>query len=910
MVENLACIVNRTSFRTSGNPLYQRIKYPVVFFLNTDASYSPHQYDLLLKSIYLHAKSFQTKLYCFYGTPENFVSSLKNEGNFERVILDETDDPNNWGKTDKLVKKQFDVKYENTLTIINWRENSDVLKSIFEKTKYPQMSSFKKVIEPLFQERKKIYEKGDSKPISPTFKMSNSGWISFDDLKGLIVKHEIDMKNSGLDIFDFPKLNGSSLKSQVMKYFKPTVKFMATNEWYKPETCSSATLISDETGNQRTSKCSFLFALGLLCPMFAYLQWGGTKNSPEKSKIGSATDQLLWREFFHGSSIIPNFWSCSNEKNCFWDMSYKWNATKKDNLNKWKDGKTGKKDTDIAMIDLKKNGWIHHLQRHVVADYLTRGSLNYDWKLGEEWFRETLIDHDAAVNRANWMWLSAVAFSSKQKVMHYNHNDYITKHCSKKTRKMVLNGGIKKSKSGGKSTILKTDVDGIFIFTRDLRIEDNKALFELSQKCNKIYGIFVFTPEQVKSNKYKSERAVKFMVECIKELSSCISLNILEGNHIDILKRLTKNNEAMQFIGISEDYTPYAKSRESNIDKWCESNGKTFIKCENHCLCSPHDIFSGSGNPYQVFTPFYNNTKFKRKTDVIPTVLNSKFKKCRLKTLTLDSLSKFYNCNESENVFFKGGRKNGLEQLKNLKYHTEYDINRNRIDRESTRMSAYLKFGVIGIRETYQDIQKYLGRKSEPLIRELHFRDFYMYIAHHFPHVFGENFKKNMKTDNIWKNNPKHIEAWKQGKTGVPIVDASMRELNETGFMHNRGRMIVAMFLTKNLLCDWKIGEKYFAQQLIDYDPCSNNGGWQWSSSTGADGSQYTRIMNPFTQFSKVDPEGLYAKEHVSELKDIENSILKKWDEVCKITNTDYLCPIVNVKETRKVAIDLFSKNI
>lgn len=443
---------------------------------------------------------------------------------------------------------------------------------------------------------------------------------------------------------------------------------------------------------------------------------------------------------------------------------------------------------------------------------------------------------------------------------------------------------------------------GVHIFTRDLRINDNKPLYELSKQCDKIIGIFVFTTEQVINNDFKSERAVKFMVECLNELSNEIPLNIFEGNHVDILNLIYKNHR-FDVVSISKDYTPFSIRRESSIKEFCEKKGITFLNCNNHCLIDPQDVFSGSNKPYQVFTPYYNECMKKRQIQVIPSPPNQIFKKLRCKKI---DMKKYYK-HDVDNGCFVGGRSRGLKQLNNLVKFHEYEQIRNRIDKESTRLSPYIKFGVIGIRETYVSMVQTLRHMSEPLIRELHFRDFYMYIAHHFPHVFGNNFKNDKNYDKIWKNKKEQIEFWKTGNTGVPIVDAAMRELNNTGFMHNRGRMIVAMFLTKNLLCDWRIGEKYFAQKLIDYDPCSNNGGWQWSASTGADGSPFMRIMNPFTQFVKVDPEANYSKKFVPELENVDIKILKNWQNMCASTNANYKCPIVDVKDTRLKAIDAFS---
>ena len=430
---------------------------------------------------------------------------------------------------------------------------------------------------------------------------------------------------------------------------------------------------------------------------------------------------------------------------------------------------------------------------------------------------------------------------------------------------------------------------GIFIFTRDLRIEDNMALYELAKKCSKIYGIFVFTPEQIsKKNRYKSERCVRFMVECISELKNTIPLNIYKGSHNSIINQLVDFDNQIEYVAISKDYTPYARKREATIANKCKGLDLMFLNTMNHCIVDPEIIYTNNNKPYEVFTPYYKKAVYLRgDVSVIPLVSKSKFLH-HSNAVPID-MSQFYDSNLPINSDLIGGRKNGLTKLRNLKFHESYCTMRNRIDRPTTRLSAYLKFGVIGIRETFKEVNIKLENSEarEALHRELHFRDFYMYIAHHFEHVFGNNFDKKKNYDGLWTNNKKYIDAWKVGCTGIPIVDASMRELNETGYMHNRGRMIVAMFLTKNLRCDWRIGEMYFAQKLIDYDPCSNNGGWQWSASTGADGAQYTRIMNPWSQAKKVDPNdnytNLYGPHHKNK-------------------------PIVDVKTTRLQMIQSFKK--
>tara|TARA_Y100000389_G_scaffold204516_1_gene257594 strand:- start:6275 stop:8791 length:2517 start_codon:yes stop_codon:yes gene_type:complete len=828
------------------------------------------------------------------------------------LIMDETDDPIMWGDFDQNLSNHFNTKIIQTLTMIDWKENHNIIQSIFQKTKFPQISSFKKRIDELYNLSKKVY-KTKSNPSGSSIHAlldefsiyKNKSFINYGKLYEMIKQKTKELENKNFKILNFPKMNSTSLESQVQSYIKKTSSILKDPKWYKPDTCADATLFSQEEGLLKTSKASFLFSLGLLDPLKAYMLWGDTK--PSDSKIGSATDQILWREFFHATSKFPGFWAEYTKKTPFWETTHKWTKVVPSKLAQWNNGETDKKDLNMAMIQLQRDGWIHHLQRHVVADYLTRGGLNYDWKIGEKWFRKTLIDHDAAVNRANWMWLSAVAFSSKQKILHYNHDNYISRHSN------VI---YKKSRGGkGKKILMKnTKTDeaySIHIFTRDLRIQDHKVLNSLNKNNLPIIPIFIFTPEQVTKNEFKSDRSVKFMCQSLKELANSIPLLFFYGKHEEVLNDINKKIN-IHTISISEDYTPYARMREDKIEKWCKSREIQFLKTDNHCLTPPQNIFSGSMKPYQIFTPYYNEARKHSNLKIYETIPKNRFQNFKdLKDSKEDlkfevkDIDTFYE--GDPNLYsIEGGRQNGLKKLENLKNHLEYETQRNRIDKESTKLSAYLKFGVIGIRETHKIILDTLQKRSEPLIRELHFRDFYMYVAYHYSHVFGDNFRKDKAFHQIWNNNPEYIKAWKNGKTGVPMVDAAMRELNETGFMHNRGRMVVAMFLTKNLLCDWKIGEKYFATQLIDYDPCSNNGGWQWSASTGADGSPYTRIMNPFTQFEKTDPQGVYTKNNIPEIREISFGVLKKWETMCKEAGVDYNCPIVNVKESRKKAIELF----
>ncbi|MCM2325813.1 MAG: DNA photolyase family protein, partial [Candidatus Woesearchaeota archaeon] len=249
-----------------------------------------------------------------------------------------------------------------------------------------------------------------------------------------------------------------------------------------------------------------------------------------------------------------------------------------------------------------------------------------------------------------------------------------------------------------------------------------------------------------------------------------------------------------------------------------------------------------------------------------------------------------------------GGRKEGLKILSSLGRFAGYSEDRNYPSRElTTKLSPHNKFGTLSIRETYYEITRQLGEFSV-LLNELYWRDFFTHIGYFFPHVFGHAFKN--KYDNIkWKDDELKFKAWCEGKTGFPIVDAGMRELNSTGFMHNRVRMITASFLIKDLHIDWRKGEKYFATKLIDYDPCVNNGNWQWAASTGCDAQPYFRIFNPWLQQERYDYECRYIKRWLPELKDIGyKSIHNIKNEPVK----GYVSPIIRHDIEKDIALEMY----
>ena len=440
----------------------------------------------------------------------------------------------------------------------------------------------------------------------------------------------------------------------------------------------------------------------------------------------------------------------------------------------------------------------------------------------------------------------------------------------------------------------------LFIFRRDFRIVDNKGFNFAMENCKKIIPIFIFTPEQVVKNKYKSDNAIQFMIESLKNLNSYFEklgkkLFIFQGDNIDVIKKLLKVINIENII-YNIDYTPYARERDDKIKRFCESSKINCHEIEDYLLFPIGTLLKKNDEPYTVFTPFRNNGyKFTVDKPVKKKIKN--LAKIKLK----DDGYIEYKINEK--ILVKGGRKEGLKVLKKVKNQENYNEDRNILTVSTTQLSAYIKFGCVSIREVYWKIMDILGIENS-LISQLFWREFYFYVVYYYPYVLkGKNF--NPKYNGMkWNKNMANFKKWCKGETGYPIVDAGMRELNTTGYMHNRARLITSNFLNRMLGYNWTVGEKYYATALTDYDPSVNNGNWQWIASTGTDPKPYfQRLFNPWLQSKKFDPDALYIKKWIPELKDVSAKHIHEWDKY----HTDvYISPIVNYKEARKKSIDMY----
>lgn len=396
-------------------------------------------------------------------------------------------------------------------------------------------------------------------------------------------------------------------------------------------------------------------------------------------------------------------------------------------------------------------------------------------------------------------------------------------------------------------------------FRRDLRLEDNAALYHALKNNEAILPLFIFDKNILEKLEDKADRRVDFIHQATEALNNRLNqlgsgLNCFYGNPQQVFTQLCDAYNVFK-VYTNHDYEPYALQRDEEIKTLLNQKGVEFISFKDQCVFEKSEVTKDDGKPYTVFTPYsvkwkktlkpfyyksfptekYFNNFFKQNRQIIPSLEELGFKKTDIKFVA--------------------------PLAPNAQLLQKYKLQRDFPAIEGTsRLSMHLRFGTVSIRQLVQASIK----QSETWLNELIWRDFYMMILWHFPHVATSSFKKEYNAI-PWTNNEAQFDKWCKGQTGFPIVDAGMRELNATGFMHNRVRMIVSSFLVKDLLIDWRWGEAYFAQKLNDFDLSANNGGWQWASGGGCDAAPYFRVFNPFEQQKKFDPKFEYIKKWVPE---------------------------------------------
>jgi deoxyribodipyrimidine photo-lyase len=405
----------------------------------------------------------------------------------------------------------------------------------------------------------------------------------------------------------------------------------------------------------------------------------------------------------------------------------------------------------------------------------------------------------------------------------------------------------------------------IFWFRRDLRLADNHGLFAALSKGEPVQAIFIFDKNILSKLTDKNDARISFIHQQLLKLNAELaklgsSLWVFYGDPLSVFKNELQakmpNNTSVGDVYANHDYEPNAIQRDAAINDWLLSKNNALLTFKDQCIFEKKEVVKDDGLPYTVFTAYKNKY---------------------YKTLTAESFKSFDSQKYFTNFYANNGfpipslEEIGFEpseiQFPVIEFESilkEYANTRNFPSVKGTsRISVHLRFGTVSIRA----LAKASFGKSETWFNELVWRDFYFQILWHFPYVVNSAFKPNYNHIE-WRNNEDEFEKWCNGQTGYPIVDAGMRELNATGFMHNRVRMIVASFLTKHLLISWQWGEAYFAKKLLDFELSSNNGGWQWAAGCGCDAAPYFRIFNPAEQTKKFDPKFSYIKKWVPEFQE------------------------------------------
>jgi len=428
----------------------------------------------------------------------------------------------------------------------------------------------------------------------------------------------------------------------------------------------------------------------------------------------------------------------------------------------------------------------------------------------------------------------------------------------------------------------------LFIFRRDLRLEDNTGLISALKNSDEVIPCFIIDAEIMNKSK-KSEFRIKFLNESLMDLDKQLSekkssLKLFKGKTKEIIKKII-SEQKIDALFLNGDHTRFAQKKENEIKKICKKNRIDFNKHADYLLHIPDEIHTKEQKPYTVYSYFFRTAK----TLPVRNIIKNNFGNYHQGEIKGEVSLELKEKNK-----VTGGRSNAIKILKNIKQFRDYQKTRNYPDLDkTTRLSAHIRFGTISIREVYHTIKENFG-VDHILIGEIYWREFFTYILHYFPNSKFKTFKK--KFENIqWSQNRQDYLTWCKGNTGFPIVDAGMRQLNQTGFMHNRVRMIAASFLTKDLHIDWKWGERYFAEKLVDYDPAVNTGNWQWAASTGCDAVPYFRIFNPWMQQEKFDSNCKYIKKWIPELEEMQSDeIHNRWKR--NQVGTTYPNPILDHK--------------
>jgi deoxyribodipyrimidine photo-lyase len=457
---------------------------------------------------------------------------------------------------------------------------------------------------------------------------------------------------------------------------------------------------------------------------------------------------------------------------------------------------------------------------------------------------------------------------------------------------------------------------GLHWFRNDLRLQDNTALAALTERVEEWLPVFVLDRRLVGDASAGAPR-LRFLLDCLERLGRGLEkrgvpLLVRTGLPEQVLPRLLHDTGA-RILSFNEDVTPFARRRDVSVRQAVEKRGAEVVSRVDHVVFRAGDVRKASGGPYSVYSP-YRKSWWKRWREDSPQAVRMRRLPPPIPGFSPDPVlyPREFGVGAVECDVPTGGEEAARRRLDRFLEEAagRYHQDRDRPDLDGTsRLSPYLRFGAISVRRCFDRAVQ--AAAAEPELRqgvskwldELIWREFYSAILEQHPRVLRENYRREYDAL-VWNDDPKGFEAWCEGRTGFPIVDAGMRQLRATGWMHNRVRMIVASFLTKDLLIDWREGERFFFEHLVDGDPASNNGGWQWAASTGTDAQPYFRIFNPVTQGRRWDPAGRYVRRWVPELREVPDPhVHAPWQGE---RPADYPPPLVDHAERRELALERF----
>ena len=422
----------------------------------------------------------------------------------------------------------------------------------------------------------------------------------------------------------------------------------------------------------------------------------------------------------------------------------------------------------------------------------------------------------------------------------------------------------------------------MFWFRRDLRLDDNVGLYHAIKNEKKVLPIFIFDSD-ILDRLPKDDPRVCFLHQRIEELNQQLAeshkkIHVYHGKPIDVFRKVLSSN-SVHAVYTNRDYEPYATQRDAEVKALLSENNVTFSTFKDHVIFERDEVVKSDGTPYRVYTPYSR------------VWLNKLDRQNHLENHRIDDFEKLTTLADHNNptlteIGFTTSKVTAPHYNTSNEIIDQYEARRNTPAVAGTsKVGVHLRFGTLSIRKA---VAKALESSNQTFLKELVWREFFMQILWHFPHTENQSFKPQY--DRIeWRNNPAEFKRWCEGETGYPFVDAGMRELNETGFMHNRVRMLVGSFLCKHLLIDWRLGEAYFAEKLLDYEMASNVGNWQWVAGCGVDAAPYFRIFNPTEQIKKFDKDHAY---------------IKKW--VPDYQSSSYPQPIVDHKIARERCLETY----